>query len=215
MNIALRDFLAKGQAVEKPGASVHTAKWDRCVSEVEAKGGANAYAVCTAMLGDESFKSATTEDEEKKQINEFMRTLGIEGAGSVPNSLLARQDLETTEKSMKSLEITIHKGEDVSTKAVFEGTELYDLVMLEMVDGHEIYAGPDMDDSDGHPVGCYVVLGHDGSWQAFFTIEAAREFIRSVFKGIFVPHEDTITEEEDMRLFDEIGEKGRWRFQLS
>lgn len=86
------------EEVQKPGTSIHTAEWDRCVADVKAKGGANAYAVCTAQLGEESFKSeyrglAYTKSELKKARKEVEK-MGIEGAGTVPESLLARQDLE-------------------------------------------------------------------------------------------------------------------------
>ena len=48
--------------VEKPGRSVHSAKFDRCVAHVKESGTAeNPYAVCTAVLGDEAFKSQNTE----------------------------------------------------------------------------------------------------------------------------------------------------------
>lgn len=83
------------QNIEKPGASTHSQKWDRCIEEVKAKGnGANAYAVCTSMLGQESFKSSQSPEEFQASMDEYMRKLGISGAGPVPNSLLAEQDLE-------------------------------------------------------------------------------------------------------------------------
>lgn len=89
--------------VEKPGASTHTEKWDRCVEHVKANGnGANAYAVCTSMLGEESFKSIETPEEFMASMDEYMRKLGISGAGPIPNSLMARQDLEGTEKFRKA-----------------------------------------------------------------------------------------------------------------
>jgi len=31
--------------------SIHTAKWDRCVKKVTARGTGNAYAICSASLG--------------------------------------------------------------------------------------------------------------------------------------------------------------------
>ncbi len=76
--------------IQKPGPSVHSEKWDRCVADVKAKNpNANAYAVCTAQLGEESFKSQEEIDK-----------MGLEGAGSIPKSLLARQDLKgSTEKA--------------------------------------------------------------------------------------------------------------------
>ncbi len=81
--------------VEKPGASTHSEKWDRCVEHVKSNGnGANAYAVCTSMLGEESFKSIMTKEEYTSKMDEYMRKLGISGAGPVPESLLADQDLE-------------------------------------------------------------------------------------------------------------------------
>src|SRR5579872_701926 len=114
---------------EKPGASTHTAKWDRCVEHVKANGkGVNAYAVCTAMLGDESFKSIESDADFMQKMDEYMTTLGIKlkqksvdtsFAGATPKSLLARQDLETKEKVMliaKHLYDSGVKVEDVMTE---------------------------------------------------------------------------------------------------
>ena len=89
--------------VEKPGASTHTAKWDRCVEHVKASGsGADPYAVCTAMLGDESFKSMD-EGKFNEVLDKALGSFGIAAAGPIPESLLARQDLEGT-TSRKSAE---------------------------------------------------------------------------------------------------------------
>lgn len=86
--------IGKSYRVEKPGSSVHTSKWDRCVEHVEQNSdGVNAYAVCTAMLGNDSFKSMDDVGFEEK-IKYYMEKLGIAGAGPIPNSLLAEQDLE-------------------------------------------------------------------------------------------------------------------------
>lgn len=54
-----------GLLVEKPGDATHTAKWDRCVRNVEAKGTGNAYAICTAAMGADSFKTMTDNDFDK------------------------------------------------------------------------------------------------------------------------------------------------------
>lgn len=86
----------KGQKVEKPGTSIHTAKWDKCVADLKDKGNVDSpYAVCTAQLGEESFKSefrglAYT----KSLINKAKKAMGTGFAGPVPVSLLADQDLE-------------------------------------------------------------------------------------------------------------------------
>lgn len=83
---------------QKPGDSIHSPKWDRCVEQVESHSkNANAYAVCTAMLGDSSFKSMEDSTFEEK-MKMYMEKLGIAGAGSIPNSLLADQDLEGVTK---------------------------------------------------------------------------------------------------------------------
>lgn len=104
--------------VEKPGDASHTPRWDHCVEQVGIKGsGANAYAVCTAMLGDESFKSMSDEDF-SKEVDSYMQKLGIAAAGPVPNSLLARQDLAEegiwdgldTSKSFKGTWASLGKG---------------------------------------------------------------------------------------------------------
>ena len=124
-----------------------------------------------------------TEDMEyKAQLEEYMRKLGIEGAGPVPNSLLARQDLEPN----KAEKCNCGKCADCMTqtfKAAFEGTDMPELVVAEVFEGHNILIGPELIDSDGHRIGCWVVMGHDGEWQTFFTIEDAREFVGSVFKA--------------------------------
>lgn len=88
--------------VEKPGQSIHSEKWDRCVAEVGSDPSVNAYAICTSQLGVESFKSLS--GMKKSQLDEVLQELdkmGIGEAGPIPNSLLARQDLETS----KSYEI--------------------------------------------------------------------------------------------------------------
>lgn len=100
------------QRITKPGESTHTAKWDSCVKHVrDTNPGADPYAVCTAMLGDESFKAM---DESKfnalidkalegmEKDNFGVGGFGIAGAGPIPESLLARQDLEGS---------TTHKGQ--------------------------------------------------------------------------------------------------------
>ena len=91
--------------VEKPGESIHSKKWDDCVEHVKANNsGANAYAVCTAMLGEDAFKSMEG-PEFLAKVDEFIHRLNITDgikekavttgdAGPIPNSLLARQDLE-------------------------------------------------------------------------------------------------------------------------
>ncbi len=100
-----KGIVAKDSLLQKPGGSTHTAKWDRCVAHVKANNGdADPYAVCTAMLGDESFK---TMDEEKfnstiDKALEKLGSFGIAGAGPIPSSLLARQDLEGTTKKHTS-----------------------------------------------------------------------------------------------------------------
>ena len=90
-----------GDDVQKPGESIHSKEWDDCVREVQnKKGGAktNAYAVCTAQLGEEAFKSEVRhmsyiKSEIKKAIKEVAK-MGTEAAGAIPKSELARQDLE-------------------------------------------------------------------------------------------------------------------------
>ncbi len=88
----------------KPGPSIHSSKWDDCVKNVSVSNpSANAYAVCTAQLGEESFKSehrdlAYVKSEISKAKKE-MNKVGISIAGPVPNSLLAEQDLEGKTKS--------------------------------------------------------------------------------------------------------------------
>lgn len=91
----------KGFNILKPGESVHSDKWDRCVEHVKSKNpAANAYAVCTAVMGSESFKSADDQGL-LKAVDEEMAKMGIEAADPVPESLLADQDLEGRTRRIK------------------------------------------------------------------------------------------------------------------
>jgi len=84
----------------------HTAKWDRCVEHVKSSSpGADPFAVCTAMLGDESLKAMDEARfnglidkalEEMAKDNFGVGSFGISGAGPIPRSLLAGQDLESS-----------------------------------------------------------------------------------------------------------------------
>lgn len=104
-----KGVIAKDKLLQKPGGSTHTAKWDRCVAHVKSNNpDADPYAVCTAMLGDESFKAMDEVqfngiidkalDELTKSPAAGVGSFGIAGAGPIPHSLLARQDLEGTTK---------------------------------------------------------------------------------------------------------------------
>lgn len=69
--------LPKQEVLMKPGNASHTDKWDRCVQHVADHGGsANAYAVCTASMGDESFKSMDDVSFLAK-VDEYVERLGI------------------------------------------------------------------------------------------------------------------------------------------
>lgn len=106
LSIFERYWKGRREVIEKPGESTHSAKWDRCVQHIKDKGGNyNAYAVCTAMLGDESFKSMN-DDDFMKEVDIMLRKLGISGAGAVPNSLLSMQDLEPREKVQKDRQVS-------------------------------------------------------------------------------------------------------------
>lgn len=90
------DWVKKNSVLLKPEGATHTAQWDRCVAHVKQNNGdADPYAVCTAMLGDESFK-AMDEKAFNDVIDKALGTIGISAAGPIPHSLLARQDLEGT-----------------------------------------------------------------------------------------------------------------------
>jgi len=85
------------ETVEKPGDATHSTKWDDCVKEAQAKNPkSNVYAICTAQLGEESFKSQYRHlASMRKEIREARKDVGTSGfAGGIPNSLLADQDLE-------------------------------------------------------------------------------------------------------------------------
>ena len=91
---ALEEIEAEKTQVQKPGPSIHSAKWDRCVAEVGKDPSVNAYAVCTAQLGEESFKSNMTKSELSLAKAELMKAIDITQAGGIPKTLLAEQDLE-------------------------------------------------------------------------------------------------------------------------
>jgi len=79
------------------GDATHSTKWDDCVKEAQAKNPkSNVYAICTAQLGEESFKSQYRHlASMRKEIREARKAVGTSGfAGGIPNSLLADQDLE-------------------------------------------------------------------------------------------------------------------------
>ncbi len=83
--------ISKG-LVEKPE------KFDRCVESVKQNNpGANSYAVCNAMLSDKSF-SQMEEKSLFSLIGKALGQIGITAGGPIPNSLLARQDLEDDEE---------------------------------------------------------------------------------------------------------------------
>ncbi len=86
--------------ISKPGPSIHTAEWDRCVEDIKRKNpDANAYAVCTAQLGEASFKSQYRHLSYIKSFIEKARKAVVTSfAGPVPNSGLADQDLEGEKK---------------------------------------------------------------------------------------------------------------------
>lgn len=95
--------MSSGKVKKAEAQAIHSEKWDKCVMEVKESGtDADPYAVCTAMLGTEAYKSMDEKSFGEK-IKLYMEKLGISAAGPVPNSLLAAQDLEgdTTEKSIK------------------------------------------------------------------------------------------------------------------
>lgn len=96
--------------VEKPGPSIHSAKWDRCVADLKDKKGVNAYAVCTAQLGEESFKSEMTKSEVELAKKELKKAIDTMAAGGVPKSLLAEQDLEGETKKAMTDQVIDYKG---------------------------------------------------------------------------------------------------------
>ena len=130
MRTSFQDFYKSLTTVAKPGNTAHSAKWDRCVEHVRENGdGGNAYAICTAMIGNESFKSMS-DDAFMEKVEEYIARLGIykskkklgkdvgtSFAGESPNSLLARQDLERTDQMSKDSEHDI-------TIEIFNGSEL-------------------------------------------------------------------------------------------
>ena len=102
----------------KPGTSIHTPEWDNCIQQVQNQGGVNGYAVCTAQMGEESFKSEFRHlSYVKSQVSKAKKAMGIGFAGPIPESLLARQDLEGDEKTNKSDTVSSNKLEQLKEKA--------------------------------------------------------------------------------------------------
>ncbi len=117
------EFFKSMNLVEKPGNSTHSAKWDRCIEEVKASGkGKNAYAICTAAMGDESFKSMDDSTFDEK-IKTYLHKLGIAGAGPIPNSLLSKQDLVGPKIDITRLDrewfVNSEKSQDINNFAVW------------------------------------------------------------------------------------------------
>ena len=74
----------KSQEFEKPGAGTHSAKWDRCVSEVKESGkGKNAYGIYAAIGS--GLTKDMNDNEFGEKIKMYMQKLGISGAGPIPN----------------------------------------------------------------------------------------------------------------------------------
>ncbi len=103
------------ESIQKPGASIHSAKWDRCVEHVkESSPGADPYAVCTAALGEGSFKSQFSDAglfqvaDQLAKSGKFDKSVDTSFAGKVPNSKLSRQDLEGEETTTKHIR---HEGD--------------------------------------------------------------------------------------------------------
>lgn len=129
-------YKSTGGRFTKPGDAAHTAKWDRCVEHVKASGsGADPFAVCTAMLGDESFKSMDEEkfnsviDKALEQVGKDMFGVGgfgIAGAGPIPESLLARQDLEGTTKGFTPRDALVSRIKANQKATVTKGSSFKD-----------------------------------------------------------------------------------------
>lgn len=86
----------------KPGAGTHSAKFDRCVASVKKNTpGADAYAVCTSVLGDEAISKM---DDKKfdEVLDKALGSFGIANAGPIPESKLSRQNLEGSSLSKSS-----------------------------------------------------------------------------------------------------------------
>jgi hypothetical protein len=145
----------KKEFFAKPGDTAHTAKWDSCVEAVKRKGGgANAYAVCTAALGDDTLKSMVPGAEFEAKMQEYISTLRISSgvkekavdtayAGGTPKSDLARQDLEgSTEKSrvvradsLKNGDTVVYRGDKHKVSDVERGGKE---VMVYFSDGQSV-----------------------------------------------------------------------------
>lgn len=101
------------QEISKPGPSIHSDKWDRCVEEVGKDPSVNAYAICTAQLGEESFKSQLTKSEVEMAKSELKKEITTAYAGPIPKSGLAEQDLEGETKKSVHLADEIKVGDHI------------------------------------------------------------------------------------------------------
>jgi hypothetical protein len=106
--------------------AAHSAKWDSCVEHVQSKGSSakNAYAVCTAALGEDTFKSQfqITKMSDNAWLSHVDSVLGkmvdSKLAGPVSNSLLAEQALDEEEQQTATKGIYPNEGTD-TTKSAF------------------------------------------------------------------------------------------------
>lgn len=108
---------AVDQDIYKPGEGTHSAKWDRCVEDVKRDNpSANAYAVCTAQLGEESFRGLDRgpwTEKDSKDVKELIDKINKINApkveGENPNLDKNKQEEKKCQKttSNQQLEVTL------------------------------------------------------------------------------------------------------------
>lgn len=198
----LKDFAGMWRKFSKTESE--GARMEKCVSYVSDKAGVvKAYGVCTAILADDTYKSMD-ESAFLKEVDLFLQKLGIAGAGPIPNSLLARQDLEPNSTSkaeepqfIKNLrrlqkregggvcvyytDKTGNKQEKIFDKLVDAEAYARDLAEVQGFNNIIVNKGAyDWEDSDSteKKAGDWWIVRHNGSeYMRFATLKEARECV--------------------------------------
>lgn len=113
------------QLEEKARPEAYSARYNRIAQEVK------------SIIGPEALKSMD-DDEFETKVRSYMVKLGIDGAGPVPNSLLARQDLETTKSRKPKSFLSFWKDQATEKATLWVKCKLCDSEVASMPDS-ELY----------------------------------------------------------------------------
>ena len=99
------------QDISKPGEGTHSDKWDRCVAEVRARGGVDSpEAVCTAQLGEESFRGLERGEWTEKdmgKIESLLKKIGNVGVAGHDEKNKKNEETKCLTKAKKRLLISL------------------------------------------------------------------------------------------------------------